>query len=41
MSTSKNLNKDHLDRFYTKPSVVDDLLETRLTDINKLLNKRL
>ena len=28
MSTSKNLNKDHLDRFYTKPSVVDDLLET-------------
>ena len=27
MSTSKNLNKDHLDRFYTKPSVVDELLK--------------
>ena len=27
MSTSKNLNKDHLDRFYTNPSVVDELLK--------------
>ena len=28
MSTSQNLNKDELDRFYTKPSIVDDLLKT-------------
>jgi predicted RNA methylase len=27
MATSKNLNKDSFDRFYTKPSVVDDLLK--------------